>query len=104
LLTRDWGSTSNRTGSDKIISTSYTPDDRSIVEAVARLAEQLGVPRAQLAMAWVLRNPVITAPLVGVTKTQHIDDAVAALTLSLTDDDVAALEEPYTPRTIVGFS
>ena len=104
LLTRDWGSTSNRTGSDKIISTSYTPDDRSIVEAVARIAEQRGVPRAQLAMAWVLRNPVITSPLVGVTKTSHIDDAVAALDVVLTDDEVAALEEPYTPRAIVGFS
>ena len=68
LLTRDWGSTSNRTESDRLITTSYTPDDRSIVEAVARIAEQRGVPRAQLAMAWVLRNPVITAPLVGVTK------------------------------------
>ncbi|MET0865238.1 MAG: aldo/keto reductase [Nakamurella sp.] len=104
LLTRDWGSTSNRTQSDKIISTSYTPDDQTIVEAVARIAEQRGVPRAQLAMAWVLRNPVITSPLVGVTKTQHIDDAVAALDLVLTDDEVAALEEPYTPRAIVGFS
>src|ERR1700712_4117727 len=104
LLTRDWGSTSNRTESDRLISTSYTPDDQPIVEAVARIAEQRGVPRAQLAMAWVLRNPVITAPLVGVTKAQHIDDAVAALDLVLTDDEVTALEEPYSPRAIVGFS
>jgi aryl-alcohol dehydrogenase-like predicted oxidoreductase len=104
LLTRDWGSSSNRTESDKIIATSYTADDQPIVEAVARIAEQRGVPRAQLAMAWVLRNPVITAPLVGVTKPQHIDDAVAALDLLLSDDEVRALEEPYTPRAIVGFS
>jgi len=104
LLTRDWGSTSNRTASDKIIRTSYTPDDQLIVEAVARIAERRGVPRAQLAMAWVLRNPVITAPLVGVTKAQHIDDAAAALDLVLTDDEVKSLEDPYTPRAIVGFS
>jgi len=104
LLTRDWGSTSNRTESDKIISTSYTPDDKSIVEAVARIAAQRGVPRAQLAMAWVLHNPVITSPLVGVTKSGHIDDAVAALDVVLTDDEIAALEAPYTPRAIVGFS
>ncbi|MET0862911.1 MAG: aldo/keto reductase, partial [Nakamurella sp.] len=65
---------------------------------------QRGVPRAQLAMAWVLRNPVITSPLVGVTKSGHIDDAVAALDVVLTDDEIAALEAPYTPRAIVGFS
>ena len=80
------------------------PSDRAIVERGRRRSPtQRGVPRAQVALAWLLRNPVVTAPIVGATKPQHLDDAVAAVDLELTDDEVASLEEPYTPRPIAGF-
>ena len=69
----------------------------------ARIAEARGVPMAQVALAWVLHNPVVAAPIVGPTKAHHLTDAVAALDLDLTDDEVAALEAPYTPRLPSGF-
>jgi aryl-alcohol dehydrogenase (NADP+) len=60
------------------------------------------VPRAQVALAWVARRPGVTAPIVGATKLQHLEDAVAALDLTLTDDEVATLEEPYAPHPVLG--
>jgi aryl-alcohol dehydrogenase-like predicted oxidoreductase len=72
--------------------------DRAIVAAVARIAEARRVGRAQIALAWLRRNPVVVAPLVGAGKPSHIDDAVASLAIDLTDDEVAALERPYTAR------
>ncbi|HEX4829488.1 MAG TPA: aldo/keto reductase, partial [Trebonia sp.] len=72
--------------------------DRAIVEAVERIAGERGVTMATVAMAWTLRNPVVDAPIIGATKERHITDAVAALDLELTDDEVAALEKPYLPR------
>ena len=74
-----------------------------IVERVAEVAEARGVPRAQVALAWVLSKPVVTAPIVGVTKEHHLDDAVAAVGLTLTAEEIARLEEPYTPHGVVGF-
>ncbi len=70
----------------------------AIVDAVQKIADAHGVPMAQVALAWVLKNPVVSAPIVGATKTHHLTDAVAALDLTLTDDEIAALEDPYTPR------
>jgi len=102
-LTRDWASTSPRSRSDRFGRRLYSEDDRRTVERVAQIAADRGVPRAQVALAWLLGRPVVTAPLVGVTKIGHIDDAVAAIDLVLTGDEVAALEEPYSPRPIVGF-
>ena len=64
---------------------------------MAEIAEERGVPRAQIALAWVLAEPEVTAPIVGVTKPHHLDDAIAALDIELTDDEVARLEEPYVP-------
>jgi 1-deoxyxylulose-5-phosphate synthase len=72
--------------------------DRAIVDAVGRVADARGVSRAQVALAWLRRQPVVTAPLVGAGSTAQIDDAVASLDLELTDDEVRALEAPYTPR------
>ncbi|WP_380174837.1 aldo/keto reductase [Kineococcus sp. DHX-1] len=72
--------------------------DKGIVDAVERIAGERGVPMAQVALAWVLRNPVVDAPIVGATKTHHLRDAVAALDVELTDEEVAALEEHYVPR------
>ena len=74
----------------------------TIADAVQRVAEQHDVPMAQIALAWVLRNPVVSAPIVGATK-QHIADADAALDVTLSDDDAKALDEPYIPRQPAGY-
>jgi aryl-alcohol dehydrogenase-like predicted oxidoreductase len=103
-LTRDWDETTNRSETDEFGSKLYNEGDRVIVERVAEVAEARGVPRAQVALAWVLSNPVVTAPIVGVTKDRHLDDAVAAVDLQLTAEEIASLEEPYTPHQVVGFS
>lgn len=102
-LTRPWGEQTNRSGTDEFGKTLFQESDRSIVEAVEQVAAARGVPMAQVALAWVLRNPVVDAPIVGATKTHHLDDAVAALDLELTEDEVATLEAPYTPRDPAGF-
>ena len=74
-----------------------------IIRAVQQIAENRGIPMAQVALAWVLRNPVVTAPIVGATKPHHLPDAVAALDVHLTSDEVTALEEPYMPQHPAGF-
>ncbi len=102
-LTRDWDATTARAETDEFGRTLYQPDDRVIVDAVAGIADRRGVSRAQVALAWLLRQPTVVAPIVGVTKAEHIDDAVAALAVELTDDEAAELEKPYTTRPIVGF-
>jgi aryl-alcohol dehydrogenase (NADP+) len=70
---------------------------------VAKVAAGRGVPPAQVALAWLLANPVVTAPIVGATRPQHIDDAVASLAIELTGEEKAALERPYAPRPVAGF-
>jgi aryl-alcohol dehydrogenase-like predicted oxidoreductase len=102
-LTRDWDASSARSETDEFGKTLYLDSDRQIVERVAEVASARGVPRAQVALAWVLRNPVVSAPIVGVTKASHLSDAVAALDVSLTDDEVDALESGYQPHPIAGF-
>jgi aryl-alcohol dehydrogenase-like predicted oxidoreductase len=76
----------------------FVPSDEAIVDAVLQIAEARGVSMAQVALAWVLRNPVVSAPIVGATKEHHLSDAVAALDLELTEEEVTSLERPYTPR------
>jgi 1-deoxyxylulose-5-phosphate synthase len=78
-------------------------DDKAIADAVQQVAEEHGVPMAQIALAWVLRNPVVSAPIVGATKQQHLADAAAALDVTLSDDEVHALEEHCTPRQPTGY-
>jgi len=104
-LTRDWDQRTNRSETDAFGSTLYDQDagDRTIAERVAEIADRRGVPRAQVALAWVARNPVVTAPIVGASKPHHIDDAVAALELELGEDEVRHLEEPYRPHPVAGF-
>jgi aryl-alcohol dehydrogenase-like predicted oxidoreductase len=70
----------------------------AIIDAVAAIAKARGVSRAQVALAWFRHNPVVVAPLVGATKSSHLDDAVASLEIELSADEMAALEAPYTPR------
>ena len=103
-LTRDWDDATARSDTDEFGKTLYLPEDQAIVERVAEIADQRGVPRAQVALAWVLSKSIVTAPIVGATKEHHIDDAVAALDLELTDDEVASLEDPYATRPPVGFA
>jgi aryl-alcohol dehydrogenase-like predicted oxidoreductase len=81
----------------------YTPEqDYAVVDRVAEVAQGLGVPQAQLALAWVLHKPGVTAPIVGATKLEHLDDAIAAEQLALDDDTIARLEEPYVPHAVSG--
>jgi aryl-alcohol dehydrogenase (NADP+) len=104
-LTRDWDEATTRSATDEFGKTLYDPaSDRTIVERVAALAGSRGVPRAQVALAWLLSKPVVTSPIVGVTKMTHLDDAIAAVDLELTTDEIASLEEPYTPHPVVGFA
>ena len=105
-LTRDWDEKTERSETDKFGKTLYeqTADaDRKVVEAVAAIAQERGVPRAQVALAWVMAQPEVSAPIVGASKPGHLDDAIAALDLILSDDEIDRLEEPYIPHEVVGF-
>jgi aryl-alcohol dehydrogenase-like predicted oxidoreductase len=104
VLTRPWGEATTRSQTDAFGKTLYDEStDRVIVERVAEVAEARGVSRAQVALAWVAVNPVVTAPIVGLGKQSHLDDAVAALELELSADEIRQLEEPYVPHPVVGF-
>ena len=106
-LARAWTDTSARSETDAVTKRFYGATeeaDRKVVEAVATIAERRGVPRAHVAMAWVAQKPGVTAPIIGATKAQHLADALAALSLELTPDEVAALEEPYVPHAVVGLN
>jgi aryl-alcohol dehydrogenase-like predicted oxidoreductase len=101
-LTRPWDAETARTETDAFGASLYRDEDEQIVARTLEVAERLGAPPAQVAMAWLLSNPVVTSPIVGVTKSQHLTDAIAAVDLELSDDDIAALEEPYQPHPIAG--
>ena len=105
-LTRDWSSERTlRSETDQIAKSKYdaTADaDRRVVERVAETAEKHGVPRAHIALAWLLQKEPVIAPIVGATTTAHLEDAVGALAVNLTQDEVAYLEEPYVPHPVVG--
>jgi 1-deoxyxylulose-5-phosphate synthase len=102
-LTRDWNASSARSETDEFGKTLYLDEDQVIVERVAELAEQRGVSRAQIALAWVLRNPVVSAPIIGATKLEHLEDAFAAVQVELSDDEVQLLESGYRPHAVAGF-
>ncbi|HUF23390.1 MAG TPA: aldo/keto reductase [Vicinamibacterales bacterium] len=106
-LTRDWDEATERARTDQYSRTLYdaTVDaDRRVAAAVAQLAEARGLPRAQVALAWLLHKPAVTAPIIGASKPGHLDDAVAALSVKLSADEITALEAPYIPHPIAGFS
>lgn len=106
-LTRDWDETSARSETDEFGKTLYAKTaeaDRRIVKQVAEIASRRKVPRAQVALAWLLHKEVVTAPIVGASKPHHLEDAVAALSLALAPEEVAALEESYVPHAVAGFS
>ncbi len=102
-LTRDWDADTARSETDEFGKTLYVSEDRVIVERVAELAASRGVSRAQIALAWLLRNPVVAAPIVGATRVEHLEDAFAAVDVSLSDDEVERLESGYRPHSIAGF-
>ena len=100
-LTRPWNETSSRQETDEFGKKLYTqfPDsDRQIIDAVGTIAAARGVPRARVALAWVAQKKGVTSPIVGASKPEHLTDAIAALSLKLTTDEIAALEKPYVPR------
>lgn len=104
-LTRDWDESSARSETDEFGKTLYADTeiaDKKVVNAVAKLAETRGLPRAQIALAWVLAK--VTSPIVGATKPSHLDDAVAALQVTLSEDDISGLEAPYVPHRVMGFT
>jgi aryl-alcohol dehydrogenase (NADP+) len=105
-LTRDWDGATARSETDEFGRTLYdtSASDRVIAERVATIAGERGVPRAQVALAWLFAKPAITAPIVGATKLEHLDDAAAAVDLALSADEIARLEEPYEPHAIAGFA
>jgi 1-deoxyxylulose-5-phosphate synthase len=102
-LARPWGERTQRSDTDPIGRRFFGDADRPIAEAVQRVAEARSIPMAQVALAWVLKNPVVAAPIVGATKPYHLPDAVAALDVQLSDDQIRTLEEPYTPHLPTGF-
>jgi aryl-alcohol dehydrogenase-like predicted oxidoreductase len=105
-LTRDWEITTNRSETDefgKYLYRTTAESDQLVVERVAELAEKRGLPRAQIALAWVLQKEPVTAPIIGGTKISHLEDAVATLSITLSDEETAFLEEPYVAHPILGF-
>jgi len=102
-LTRGWDVTTTRGETDEFGQTLYRDEDRSVVERVLEIGAKRSLPAAQVAMAWLLRNPAVTSPIVGATKPAHLSDAVAAVDVTLDDDEVAYLEEPYVPHSVAGF-
>ena len=106
-LTRDWEEATNRSQLDEFGKTLYAHTaeaDRKVVETVKSVAKSRGVARAQVALAWVLQKEPVSAPIVGATKMHHLEDAVAALSVKLTAEEVASLEAPYVPHPVLGFN
>jgi aryl-alcohol dehydrogenase-like predicted oxidoreductase len=102
-LARPFGEHMRRSKVDPIGRRFFGDGDRAVIDAVQRVAEARGIPMAQVALAWVLKNPVVAAPIVGATKPDHLADAVAGLDVHLTDEEIRTLEEPYTVREPTGF-
>jgi aryl-alcohol dehydrogenase-like predicted oxidoreductase len=105
-LTRDWDYTSIRAETDDArqrLFAKTAEGDRKVVDRTAEVAAARGISRAQVALAWLLSKPVITAPIVGATKLHHLDDALASVNVKLSADEIISLEEPYVPHAVVGF-
>ncbi|GLK56254.1 aryl-alcohol dehydrogenase-like predicted oxidoreductase [Methylopila capsulata] len=106
-LTREAGASSGRQETDAVGKSLFGATeaaDAKVIDAVGQIAKARGVPRAQVALAWVLEKEEVTAPIIGASKPHHLEDAVAALSLDLTSEEIEALEAPYTPHAVAGFS
>ncbi len=93
-----------RAQTDEVGKRLYTEEDLQIAQRVSEVAEARGLPMAQVALAWILSKPVVTAPIIGATKPHHLDDAVAALSVQLTSDEIRHLEEAYQPHPVLGYA
>jgi aryl-alcohol dehydrogenase (NADP+) len=102
-LTRPWDAETARSESDEFGQSLYSEADRPIVEAVLKVAAQRGVSPAQIALAWVLINPVVSSPIVGATKPEHLADAAASIDVELTPEEIATLQDGYQPHRVAGF-
>ncbi|AIQ26722.1 aldo/keto reductase [Paenibacillus sp. FSL H7-0737] len=103
-LTRDWNEQTSRSENDQIAKELFIKTeeaDRKVAERVAEVAANQGIPRAQVALAWLLQKEEITAPIIGSTKTSHLEDAVSALSVKLTPEEITSLEELYVPHSLV---
>lgn len=106
-LTRDWAEATYRSKTDEIQKSKYDGTieaDRLVVERVASIAEKNSIPRVHVALAWLLQKEQVTAPIIGATKISHLENAVDALSVKLTPEEVAFLEEPYIPHQVVGHN
>jgi aryl-alcohol dehydrogenase-like predicted oxidoreductase len=106
-LARDWDTQTERVASDDYGKTLYAGTeeaDRRVVRRVGEVATAHRIPRAQVALAWLLQKTPVASPIVGATRPHHLEDAVAALSVTLSPEDLASLEEPYAPHQVVGFS
>lgn len=104
-LTRDWNEQTARSEIDEVGKAFYAKmaeADRKVVEVVAEIAAKRGIPRAQVALAWVLQKEQVTSPIIGATKANHLEDAVAAVSVKLELSEIASLEEPYVPHPVIG--
>ncbi len=101
-LTRDWDATTARTETDEFGASLYRDEDEAVVDTVTEVASERGVPRAQVALAWLLAQPAVTSPIVGVTKPHHLTDAVAAVDLELTAEELERLGARYLPHPVAG--
>jgi len=107
LLTRKPSKERNETlraQTDDVGKRLYTEEDLQIAQRVSDVAEARGLPMAQVALAWMLSKPVVTAPIIGATKPHHLDDAVAAVSVQLTPDEIRHMEEVYQPHPVLGYS
>jgi aryl-alcohol dehydrogenase-like predicted oxidoreductase len=105
-LARDWAETTTRYETDPIAQMKYDATveaDKSVVQRVAEVAEKHGVPRAHIALAWLLQKEPVVAPVIGATKIPHLESAVQSLSVQLTPEEVGYLEEPYVPHPVVGL-
>ncbi|HMK87024.1 MAG TPA: aldo/keto reductase [Steroidobacteraceae bacterium] len=105
-LARDWDADTARTRTDdfgKKLFSATEESDRKVIDQVATIATARGVPRAQVALAWLTQKPAVTAPIIGASKPQHLEDAVAALDLELSETEMDRLEAPYVPRAVAGI-
>ncbi|WP_327592195.1 aldo/keto reductase [Streptomyces chartreusis] len=101
-LTRDWGTVTDRSAGDDFGSRLYVDSDQVVVEAVTRVASERGVPRAQVALAWLLHQDTVTAPIIGAGRPRHIEDAAAAVELELSEKELEELERSYAPHPVIG--
>jgi len=101
-LAREWGAATARSETDAFGQSLYAAEDRLIAEQLARVADSRGMPRAQIALAWLGSRPAVSAPIVGATRPQHLQDAVASLSIELTPGEIEQLEQPYVPHRIAG--